>query len=51
METGKVMTNQHFPRGQGTGAPILGTRATLFSVCYEAKFFNFDDDSQTVKNN
>lgn len=51
MGPGKVMANQHFPRGQGTGALILGTTVTLFSICYEAKFFNFDDDTQTVKNN
>lgn len=44
MDPGKGMTNQNFPTEgrEHLGALILGTRVTLF--CYEAKFFNFDDE-------
>lgn len=40
------MTNKNFltEDSEGSGALILGTTVTLFSLCYEPKLIDFNDD-------
>lgn len=53
MDPDKGMTSHNFPKEdwEPLGALIVGTRVTMFLLCYEAKFFNFDDNTQTTKTN
>lgn len=52
MDPGKGMTNKNFltEDSECLGALILRTTVTLFSLCYEPKLINFNDNTlKTIK--